>query len=270
MKHVIVFGVDGVRTDSLRAAHTPRIDAIEQSGCLSEFELSTDAATMSGPTWATVATGQWPSRHGVFTNNFPDNRLASFPDFLTRVRRKGGKTYLATSWSPLVTTEYGGPIFGSPTRSVFINGDDLDYDAVDEALADDAARVLSTQDIAASFVYLGNPDHVAHHADTTTAYQTAIEAADRQIGRVLDAVRSRTTFPEEQWTTIVVTDHGHQDGGGHGGRSKWERTAWLAACGPGIAAGTQACHIDVAPTVLAALGLPIVSEDGFPGEALAK
>lgn len=270
MKHVMVFGVDGVRTDALRAAHTPSIDAVEAAGFLSEFELSTDAATMSGPTWATVATGQWPSRHGVFTNNFPGNRLESFPDFLARVRARGGNTYLATSWSPLVTTEWGGPIFRCPTRSIFINGDDLDYAAVDDALADDAARVLSTEDIAASFVYLGNPDHVAHHVDTSAAYRAAIEAADAQIGRVLEAIASRQTYANEEWTTIVVTDHGHRDGGGHGGRTQWERTAWLAARGPGIAAGTQACHIDVAPTVLAALGLPIHPEDGFPGVALTK
>ncbi len=270
MKHIVVFGVDGVRTDTLRAAHTPRIDAIEAAGLFSEFELSTDAPTMSGPTWATVATGQWPSRHGVFNNNFPNNRLSSFADFLTRVRQRKLLTYLATSWSPLVATEWGGPIFRCPSYATFINGDDLDYGAVDEALADDAARVLSTYDIAASFVYLGNPDHVAHHVDTESNYVSAIEAADRQIGRVMDAIASRPAYEQEEWTYLVVTDHGHLDGGGHGGRSKWERTAWIAAAGPGVAGGQQASHVDVAPTVLAALGLPIYPEDGFPGNALVS
>lgn len=265
MKHIVVFGVDGVRTDTLRAAHTPRIDEIEAAGLFSEFELSPDAPTMSGPTWATVATGQWPSRHGVFSNNFPGNRLASFPDFLTRVRKRGLHTYLATSWSPLVTTEWGGPIFGCPTRASFINGDDLDYGAVDEALAADAAKVLSTNDIAASFIYLGNPDHVAHHVDTDVNYVAAIEAADRQIGLVMDAIASRPRYAAEEWTYVVVTDHGHLDGGGHGGRSKWERTAWLTASGPGIAPGVQASHVDVAPTVLATLDLAIHPEDGFAG-----
>lgn len=270
MKHVVVFGVDGVRTDSLRAAETPRIDAIEAAGLFSEFELSTEAATVSGPTWATVATGQWPSRHGVLTNTFPDNRLASFPDFLTRVRHKNLHTYLATSWAPLAMAQRGGPIFRCPTRATFIDGEDLDYGQVDWALAEDAARILSTHDIAASFVYFGNPDHVAHHIDTTVAYTAAIEAADQQIGKVMDAIAARPTFGQEEWTYLVVTDHGHLDGGGHGGRSTWERTAWLTICGPGVVAGAQACHVDVAPTVLSALGLPIHPEDGFSGRSLIK
>lgn len=268
MKRIVVFGVDGVRTDALRAASTPRIDKIEGAGMFSEFELSLDAPTMSGPTWATVATGQWPRIHGVFNNNFPNNRLGSFPDFLTRVRRRGLKTYLATSWSPLVTTEWGGPIFGCPTWATFVNGDDLDYGQADWALAEDAARVLSTHDIAASFVYLGNPDHVAHHVNTADDYTAAIESADDQVGLVMDAIASRPGFAGEQWTYLVVTDHGHQDGGGHGGRSKWERTAWITACGPGIGADASATHVDVAPTVLDALGLPIHREDGFPGCSL--
>ncbi|HEX6683167.1 MAG TPA: alkaline phosphatase family protein [Candidatus Limnocylindrales bacterium] len=298
MKRVLVFGVDGVRADTLRTAVTPRIDAIAAAGFYSEFDVSDDSPTLSGPIWATVATGQWPRLHGVYTNEFPNNRLGSFADFLTRARDKGHKTYLATSWSPLVTTAHGGPIFGQPSWGTFINGDDLDYGAVDEALAADAARVLSTQDISAGFVYLGNPDHVAHHVGTHKEYVDAIEAADRQIGRIVDAIGQRPGFASEEWTFIVVTDHGHVDGGGHGGRGAAERTAWIAACGPGIAAcgpdiaadgpdiaadgagigadvrachgDVRACHVDVAPTVLHALGIRINREDAFAGEPVQK
>jgi len=267
MKHVVVFGVDGVRTDALAAARTPVIEEVAARGFYSEFELSEDAPTMSGPTWATVATGQWPRLHGVYSNEFPNNRLGSFPDFLTRVRLAGHKTYLATSWSPLVTSAHGGPIFGRPSWSTFINGSDLPYGEVDEWLAADAERVLAAQDISASFIYLGNPDHVAHHVGTHRPYIDAVEAADRQIGVVLQAIRRRPRFEAEEWTCIVVTDHGHVDGGGHGGRSEPERTAWIAACGPGIDAGVHACHVDVAPSVLHAVGISIYREDGLPGKA---
>ncbi|WP_211588606.1 hypothetical protein [Allorhizocola rhizosphaerae] len=75
----------------------------------------------------------------------------------------------------------------------------------------------------------------------------------------------RPTDADEQWTFVVVTDHGHRDGGGHAGRSTWERAAWAATCGPGIVAGVQATHADIAPTVPAAAGVPIHSGDGFPG-----
>jgi hypothetical protein len=57
----------------------------------------------------------------------------------------------------------------------------------------------------------------------------------------------------------VVTDHGHVDEGGHGGRSTLERTAWIAACGPDLAPGVvperELRHVDVAAHAFAALGI---------------
>ncbi|OIJ85673.1 hypothetical protein [Streptomyces colonosanans] len=55
-----------------------------------------------------------------------------------------------------------------------------------------------------------------------------------------------------------MTDHGHRDEGGHGGRSELERTAWVAASGPGItsdSAPTAVRHADIAAHAYAALGI---------------
>ena len=57
---------------------------------------------------------------------------------------------------------------------------------------------------------------------------------------------------------MVVTDHGHLDGGGHGGREPEVATAWAAAAGPGIPPACRALitgQAQVAPLVLAALGV---------------
>ena len=56
---------------------------------------------------------------------------------------------------------------------------------------------------------------------------------------------------------VVVTDHGHLDEGGHGGREPEVATAWAAAAGPGIRPGGRALitsQTQVAPLVLGALG----------------
>ena len=45
---------------------------------------------------------------------------------------------------------------------------------------------------------------------------------------------------QEDWTIVVVTDHGHLDEGGHGGREPEVATAWAAAAGPGHPAGRPA------------------------------
>ena len=90
-----------------------------------------------------------------------------------------------------------------------------------------------------------------------TAYREAARAADLRVGRLLDAVRSRPGYQQEGWTTVVVTDHGHLDQGGHGGREPEVVTAWAAAAGPGIDPGGPPAvtrQEQIAPLVLAALG----------------
>jgi hypothetical protein len=91
-----------------------------------------------------------------------------------------------------------------------------------------------------------------------SAYREAARAADQRVGRLLCAVRSRPSVADEAWTTVVVTDHGHLDQGGHGGREPEVATAWAAAAaGPGIQPGDQALitsQTQVARVVLAALG----------------
>ena len=70
---------------------------------------------------------------------------------------------------------------------------------------------------------------------------------------------SGASGPRENWTIVVVTDHGHLDDGGHGGREPEVATAWAAAAGPGIRPGDPPLitrQEEVAPLVLTAVGCP--------------
>jgi arylsulfatase A-like enzyme len=110
-----------------------------------------------------------------------------------------------------------------------------------------------------SFVYLGAVDFAGHATGSGAAYRAALRAADQRVGRLVAAVRSRPSGPDEDWTMVVVTDHGHLDEGGHGGRQPEVATAWAAAAGPGIRPGGPPLitrQEEVAPLVLAAAGCP--------------
>nr|WSX49040.1 alkaline phosphatase family protein [Streptomyces sp. NBC_00974] len=130
----------------------------------------------------------------------------------------------------------------------------------------------------ACFVYLGSPDETAHFLGCGPEYRAAVETSDRRLGLLLAALDERTARADEEWTVIVVTDHGHREEGGHGGRSVLERTAWIAACGPDITRGADPGplrHADVAAHVYHALGIPLDHHwtlDGrpFPGLAPAS
>ncbi|MDT7842205.1 HAD-IA family hydrolase [Streptomyces justiciae] len=256
---VLVVGIDGVRLDVLRRLPTPYLDALAADGFLTPVEVDADTPTMSGPCWATIVTGVTAAKHGVWSNDFTGHRLDVFPDFATRLAGQDGRrTFVAAGWRPLMQVRDGGPLFRAPSRSVFIEpaADTPEaWERCDEQITDAAVAVLTVDDMDASFVYLGAPDETAHFLGCGEAYEAAVRQADRRLGRLLAAIRSRPSCADERWTVLVVTDHGHVDAGGHGGRTPQERTAWLAATGPGIgAAPPEVRHADVAAQVCAALG----------------
>ncbi|QMU70793.1 alkaline phosphatase family protein [Streptacidiphilus sp. P02-A3a] len=272
---VLVVGIDGVRLDLLPELETPNLDAVAAAGFLAPVEVDEATPTMSGPCWATICTGVGVAKHGVLGNHFGGNRLDVFADFTTRlaaVHRR--RTFAAGGWEPLFLARQGGPLFGAPGRLSYVapvEDTPEAWEECDERVTAEAAYVLGGgDDPQASFVYLGAVDETAHFLGCGERYRRSVEAADRRLGRLLDAVRARPGYPDERWTVIVVTDHGHLDQGGHGGRSVLERTAWVAACGPGLAPGAPVepvRHVDVAAHVYAALEItpdPHWTLDGRP------
>lgn len=262
-RRVLVVGIDGVRLDVLDTLATPRLDEVRKAGFLAPVLIDEQTPTMSGPCWATIVTGVHVGKHGIWNNDFTGNRLGVFPDFATRLTQShGARTFVAADWAPLVLASDGGPMFVGPSRLLYVGPDAHSAEAwerADESLTEDAESVLRREPIDAAFIYLGAPDETAHMHGCGQRYQAAIENADARLGRLLDALRDRAEYGLEDWTVIVVTDHGHVDEGGHGGRSMVERTAWIAACGPdiepGVAPDRELRHADVAAHVFAALGM---------------
>ncbi|WP_371619084.1 alkaline phosphatase family protein [Streptomyces sp. NBC_00454] len=276
-RHVLVVGIDGVRLDALPTVATPHLDVVAAAGFLGPIEIDEATPTMSGPCWATVVTGVGIAKHGVYGNNFTGHRLDVFPDFTTRLAQENGrKTFVAAGWEPLLLARQGGPLFAAPSRLSYVApraDTSEDWQVCDDQVTGEAVHVLATDDPEVSFVYLGSVDETGHLLGCGDEYLRAIERADQRLGRLLDTVRARPGYAREAWTVIVVTDHGHRDGGGHGGRSVEERTAWVACCGPDIPTGPPARELrfeDVAAQVYASLGLASDSHwtlDGLPFSA---
>lgn len=225
---VIVFGIDGVRFDTLQDARTPHIDALAAAGSLVPVRIRDVNPTISGPCWATIATGVHADAHRVMGNDLTGHALEEHPCFLRAAASRGLRSYGAAAWPPLLTGDSGGPIFRPET--VFtppVEGRASGGDVISDAMvADHAVKTLAELDPHVSFVYFGHPDEVAHHIGTGDEYTESIEHSDMLVGRVVEAAKART---DVEWTFLVVTDHGHVDGGGHGGESDLERTAWIAS-----------------------------------------
>lgn len=258
---VLLIGLDGVRVDVLAQAATPHIDALAASGGLS-LEARTRPNTVSGPGWSSMLTGVWMDKHRVEGNQFAENAYDRFPDFLTRIEqlRPELSTLAVLDWPPLGTPQDGGPLLSDLVDiKVNVNGDTMGYPEADRRSTEIAAGLLASHPIDAAFVYLGDVDVVGHDTGSLSAeYRAAIETADRQVGRLIEAVRSRPAFAREDWLVLMSTDHGRSDDGGHGEESEAELTIFYLAArldGRAIHLEDAPRIVDVAVTALAHLGV---------------
>ncbi|MCG8466752.1 MAG: alkaline phosphatase family protein, partial [Gemmatimonadetes bacterium] len=262
-KKVLLIGIDGVRVDALARADTPHLDRLAAEGAFSG-EGQTTRPTISGPAWSSMLTGVWPEKHGVRNNQFQNRRYDAFPSFLSRVEalRPELNTFIALDWLPLVSETSGGLIpLDEVDRSAIHDGYELGWAEADEAGAVAAVEAIASWDPDVAFVYLGNPDETSHAIGSIgPEYIAAIELADRHVGWMLDAVRSRDSYESEDWLVLVSTDHGRRADGGHGGLSPEEMTIFVLAHGPSVTPGTIAeppSIVDVPVTALAHLGIEI-------------
>jgi hypothetical protein len=277
---VLLIGIDGVRPDVMREAGTPNLNELIRTGAFSD-RARTGLPTLSGPSWTSMLTGVWKEKHGILSNDFPfpNNQLDRYPDFLTRIERQNPslRTFAVADWPPLLEVQAaegdpGVPVLGHAIDvRVALDGGRVGWAEADERSVDAAVHEIRENDPAALFVYLGNPDEVSHHTGSIEdEYRASIVRADRHIGRLVEAVQSRSTLPAEDWLILVSTDHGRRSDGGHGGDSPQERTIFFVASGSSVRQGyilTPPRIVDVAATALQHMGMPPRDEwrlDGIP------
>ncbi|MDN5896670.1 MAG: alkaline phosphatase family protein, partial [Nocardioides sp.] len=217
--------------------------------------------------------GVWPDAHGVMGNEEELNRLYRYPELLTTAfcARPDLQTYGAAS-ALIFGTDFGpGPLFGPGVSTI----DWVDrraypgkFTETDPIIMEAAEHHLRYKDPDIAFVYLGETDQIAHDHGVGAEYEAAIHRQDKRLGRLIDALSARPTWASEEWLIIVTTDHGHLDEGGHGGGSWKERQSFVVAAtlgGNPPPADRAECwaesaeNIDIAPTALAHLGLPLVT-----------
>ncbi|MFK4640249.1 alkaline phosphatase family protein [Paenarthrobacter histidinolovorans] len=260
----LIIGIDGAAYDFLGPAEMPRLDALRAQGTTSVSNLyaSPMAGTWSGPGWASIATGVWPDKHNVLDNGFGSPQFGAYPDYLTRINAASPsrKTAAMGTWEPITATIFGP---GVDVRTKFST------DAETTTAAVDAISTGSVDDL---FFYLEDVDKAGHSVGTNgAAYGAALASADARIGQVMDAVAARPA--NEEWTVVVTTDHGHTPTGGHGGSSPVERRVFTTMVGKGVAANVtryDAKLVDVAPTIMAAAGVPVKPEWNLDGTSLGS
>lgn len=278
-RKALFVGVDGVRDDVLRELAPPSVQDLASGGhWWSTTMPDVDVApTVTAVGWSTLLTGVGPATHRVSGNEDELHLLHRYPSVLTRAycADREIRTYAAAS-ALIFGTHFGpGPILG-PGVNVLDFHDRREHPRgffdTDPLVLEDASRELGAGEHDLSFVYFGQGDKIAHEHGAGEQYRKTIGVLDSYLGRLLEAVRQRSTFDREEWLVVLSTDHGHLDEGGHGGGSWQERQSFLIAGllggGPTDPWREAAEPVDLAPTLMEHLAVPVDPAWGYEGRPL--
>ena len=273
--NVVLITLDTVRADHLHCygdnkIKTPVIDALARDGV--QFERAVTQTPLTGPSHASIFTGENPNVHHVRdTGGFA--LQASSVTLATTLHRSGWDT--AGFISAAVLSRQFGFNQGFATYDDQIpevvnkNTGELAAARPANVTVDHAVRWLDQQSDKPFFVWLHlydahqpyNPPAQFRRQYPNDPYDAEIAFEDHELGRFLDVVRKKS--PAGKTLILLLSDHGEglgqhgEDGHGIFLYDSTVRIAWIMD-GPGIPAGVrvqqQAREIDALPTVLNLLG----------------
>ena len=142
----------------------------------------------------------------------------------------------------------------------------------DIAVTNEVINILEKSDVDVMFVQLDDVDHAGHAHDFDTLnvkYLNAINIADKQVGEIVESLKQRNNYMNENWLIIITTDHGGSNFT-HGLNIKEHTTIFYIVSGDNTNLGEMKGEvnvIDVCITAMQHLGISIKVEwklDGKP------
>lgn len=285
---VVVVAVDTLRYDrlSIHGYHrptSPRIDALLRRGA--RFEEMRVVEPLTAPSMASIFTGLYPHEHGATRNGL---RLRPGIESLTSVLSERGYVTSAIVGNWTLRSELLGldehfdhyegvwsrkryfGLFNSEATAEDLNDAALGW--VDDHLDRDQRWpfLLWVHYVEPHEPYQLQRDFVERldiprKETPSDRYDTEVAFVDRAIGRFLEELAKRV--PSEDLLIVFVSDHGESLGEhsywGHG-RHLYEPTlhipagfVWDGRIAPDQAIRAPATSLDLPPTILGLLGLPV-------------
>lgn len=256
-QRVVLVSFDGLRADAV-GAHTPTLSRLAREG-VSAREAQTITRGTTLPAHASMLTGVSPAVHGITWNRNEDGTAVQHPTVMRIATLAGLPVGLFVAKAKLSQLLFPGDVSAWGTGSLRC-----------ERITRHALPWLRTMRSGFSLVHFPDADSQGHlEGWMSRPYLEGVAHADGCLAEVLDAL-AQNDVP----TLVLVTaDHGGHERR-HGENRPEDRlipfVAWGTAVPP--ASIERASILDVAPTILAGLGLPAPStvEGRIVTEALAR
>ncbi|MCZ0732310.1 alkaline phosphatase family protein [Mycolicibacterium iranicum] len=281
--NVLVIGVDG--TNLSRVLAHPELT----TNFFKLIQGSTTAAstivghtTISNPSWSSILTGAWGEKTGVINNVFTPWTYSKWPTVFTQLETLNPaiETTSIANWNVISAIAASGlgvdNLINVPEQEDdprWLEADDLVGEYTEAAIA--AARADVANLIFSYFVGVDENGHM--YGGDSPEYLEAIANFDENLGAIMEAVDDWEDLTGEQWTIMMVTDHGHQPqkGFGHGFQSPDETSTFVIANSLGLftegGVNLKYSIVDVTPTVMHLFGYePAEDSDGVSLTDLAN
>ncbi|KPQ13431.1 MAG: putative proteins of the AP superfamily [Algoriphagus marincola HL-49] len=295
-KKVVFIILDGIPAPELESISTPNLDEISTVGGYAraftggEKGGESETPTISAVGYNSLLTGTWANKHNVWGNDIESPNYDYWSIFrLMREAEPESKLAIFSTWEDNRTKLIGERKAETGYLKLDIAFDGFEKDTVrfahdtektylrkiDNLVSFEAAHSLKTQAPDLSWVYLEFTDAVGHRHGKSPQLTSAIEMADRQVGRIWEAVRFREENYGEEWLIWITTDHGRKapEFKDHGGQSDSEREIWMISNAKNLNErffSGKASMVDILPTIIEFLGIPVpeVQQENWDGASL--
>lgn len=268
--NILVIGVDGTNLSKILANPlNTNLFSLMQGGTTAASTI-VGHTTISNPSWTSILTGAWGEKTGVINNVFTPWTYDTWPTVFNQLEGLDDsiETTAISDWD--VIAGIAGAGSDPVDNNIYFTqvAGDTDWSATDDRVGEATAAAIAAADLDVGnfiFSYFVGVDENGHmHGGDSPEYAAAIKNVDENIGDILAAVAASG----EQWTILVVTDHGHQPqkGIGHGFQSPPETSTFVIANGgvfDAAAINLTYSIVDITPTVVTLFGgQPSADSDG--------
>jgi predicted AlkP superfamily pyrophosphatase or phosphodiesterase len=255
---VLLVMLDGVRPDAITPERCPHVTTLAARGARS-WQARSVLPSVTLPCHMSIFHSVPPTRHGIMSNQYVP-LARPLPGVVEVARAANLRSAFVHNWEPLRD-------LARPEQLAYAYFREPPHDATyDDAVADEAARLLRDEYYDFVFVYFGSVDAAGHlYGWMSDGYLQQLAHVDGLLGRVLDALPADASV-------VVQSDHGGHERT-HGTDSPADMTIPWVVAGPGIRRGHTISGtvslLDTAPTIARLLGIAAPREwEGHPVEEI--
>ncbi len=226
-KKVLVIAIEGARGQVVKDADMPQLKGLLQHSIYS-WDAVCDTTSGDAASWSALFTGVTNIKNEIQGTHYLGHQLAAFPSFPQRLAANTALDITAVSSSPSLNDT----LLKKGNANTWVN-----TGGKDEAARDSAVNRLKLQNpdlLVVAFNSVQQAGKAEGFNAAAPGYAAALKTVDGYIGDVLNAMRNRPTFANEDWLVIITSNHGGLETGEYGGNSFKERNIFLLYYHPGF------------------------------------